>query len=308
MNKKLKSLHPALMTYLSGKPTSKVDMDLLNKLLAQLAEERQAQEEINLLGPTITESIETYLNNHSFLRKFLRQRTLEVGQETKSTVSISWSLASDGETPVSHTKQREVYLREIYTLGTLTIEHRKVPGLSMEDFADLVDEVAQVLCLKENSLLAQLVKASGRVTTFEVVDEGLLLRLTQGRPGKFFVSSDLWNSIVANPSLASIFDPVIDHAKLLSGFLGYFRLGQEAVEVHLDSFIPDNLRTFDPGSIIFFARGCGENLIRRPLTPEAINQMLVGIPARGWVICEVHAPFIADVNRISVARKAQSRG
>lgn len=306
-----KKLYSNILSFLANhlKVKKEVDLELLNTLLAQLAQERHNQEEIEKLGPAIVEKVEAYLNKNSFLRKFLKQRTLEIEKETKFYPVISdnpsFSISTDGVTPIAHIKQREVYLREISTQVNLIFKNEEIGCLDIEGVADLIEKCAEGFCQKENLMLSILVEESGKSqesVTFRKLEETLLLGLTKGKPGKLFIPHLLWNDIVGSSELTRLFSPVINPLEALSGFMGHFLLGEVEVEVHMDGFLNQGLRTLEGNTIVFFGNGCGENLIRKSLISELMNLNLVGKPSRGWMLYEIHVPYLLS-NRVQVAKK-----
>lgn len=304
MSSEITALFPAIEAYLHGKPTRSVDLALLRELLTQLEDERRKDFQMSKIAPAIVEQVEKYLDRISLLRRFLPQEVLDPGQETKVTLahtdSVTFSLESDS-TPISFIKQREVYLREVYTSTELSFELKNLNRLNLNFFTDYLDMAKEDLCTKESKLLTSLLSALPSVEVSEIT-ESWLLGITRGREGKILISDTLWNDFCESIELSKLFTAVRDHSSVLAGHLGSLQLGDVQVGIYTDGMLHQSAR-IPENTLVFFAEGCGRTLVRRTTTAEPLNKTIVGIPSKGWFICEIHAPVILNMGKVVVAKK-----
>lgn len=286
--------------------------------LNQLAEEiRTAHFQNNaanfgVLGEEITNEIRTWINRTGFIRRFAQERELVAGEETKVYIrkqdTLAFSLSTDGQTPVSHIKQREVYLRENYINGHIQIEEKEISRLRADLLQEKLEDGFEMVMVQEDrqwKLLADQSASALNVPVFfpsltPAVYQALKNQVeSRGLPvANCWLANNLWNDIIADNTFSGWFDPVTKHELILNGELGNL-LG---VTLHTDAFINSQLRVLNPGEIYFFSAPgtLGQFLIRKALASDPINKNVLGIPARGWFMSQIVAPVI--VNALGVVK------
>jgi hypothetical protein len=263
------------------------------------------------IGEEVTNEIRTTISRTGFLRRFAQERELKVQEECKVYIrkqdTLAFSMSTDGQTPVSHIKQRELYLRENYIESHILIEEKELARLGADLLEEKLEDGMEMVMVQEDrqwKTLADQAAATLNVPTFfssltPAVYQSLKNQVeNRGLPvSNCWMANNLMNDLVADPTFASWFDPVTKHEIVLTGELGSL-LG---VTMHTDAFINSQLRVLQAGEIYFFShpKTLGQFLVRQGLVSEPINKNVLGIPARGWLIREIVAPVIVNANGVN---------
>lgn len=293
-------------------------MAKLNDLASEIREAHFTNNAANFgaLGEEITNEIRTTVARTGFIRRFYQERELVAGEETKVYIrkqdTLAFSLSTDAQTPITHIKQREVYLRENYVNAHIQIEEKEISRLRADLLAEKLEDGLEMVQVQEDrqaKLLADKASTALNVPVFfpsltPAVFQALKNQVeNRGLPvASAWLANNLWNDIVADNSFTGWFDPVTKHELILNGEIGTL-LG---VTLQTDAFINSQLRVLSPGEIYFFSqpKTFGQLLIRKALASDPINKNVLGIPARGYFLSEIIAPALINANGVSKGTRA----
>lgn len=268
-----------------------------------------------VLGEEITNEIRTTIARTGFIRRFLQERELVAGEETKVLLRkndvLAFSLSTDGTTPMSHIKQREIYLRENYVNANIQIEEKEIARLRADLLQEKLTDGFEATMVQEDKQLKVLADNASAALNVPVFFSSLTPAVyvslknqvqSRGVPvTSCWLANNLWNDIFADPAFVGFFDQVSKHELVLTGEIGV--LG--GVTLHTDAFINSQLRVLNSGEIYFFSDPAtlGQLLIRKALQSDPVNKNVLGIPARGWFLSEIIAPMIANANGVSKGQR-----
>lgn len=253
-------------------------------------------------GNILAEEIDHQLDKSSLLRRFLPSRDLKIGEPTKSLKRDGDAASYFNDTnEIVDSNQVEVYPLDLYTNEILGFELKELNLLSEAATQEKIKDLLESLRYKEESLLEKLVLATKNKTSFSKMTLLLLQEMSNSKSGKFFISKDLWTDFITDESFVDAWAPT-DSEELLTGFLGMIKIRGLTLEIHCD-VIHGPKKVFPDGVIIFFEKGVGENLVRKRLKSNFLDQSIMGVPKRGWFFNEIHAPYIY-LNHLAVASVA----
>ena len=296
-----------------AKSASTTRIAKLNDLAGEIRTAHFSQNAANfgMLGEEITNEIRQTIARTGFIRRFFQERELVAGEETKVYLrkqdTLGFSMETDGITPISHIKQREVYSRENYINAHISIEEKEIARLRADLLQEKLEDGFEMIMVQEDRQLKTLAtNAAGALnvpTFFSSLTPAVFQALknqveSRGLPvSSAWLANNLWNDIVADSNFTSWFDPVTKHELVLTGELGSL-LG---VTLQTDAFIQAPQRVLSPGEIFFFSDPAtlGQFLVRKQLASEPINKAVVGQPARGWFLSEIVAPVLVNANGVS---------
>jgi hypothetical protein len=285
----------------------------LNELASEIRTAYMTRNAANfgMLGEEVTNEIRTTVARLGFIRRFLQERTLTPGEETKAYIrkqdTLAFTLETDSQTPKAHIKQREVYSREYYINSHISIEEKEIARLRADLLSEKLEDGYEMIQVQEDRQLKTLADAAASALNVPVYFSALSPAVFQSLKNQVenrglpvaatWMANNLWNDIIADPSFVNWFDPVTKHELILTGELGSM-LG---VALHTDAFLDAPQRVLARGEIYFFSRPgtLGQLLTRKPLASQELNQGLIGIPARGWFLSEIVAPLIINANGVS---------
>jgi hypothetical protein len=289
----------------------------LNKLAAEIRQAYVNRDAANfgMLGEEITNEIRMTVARTGFIRRFLQERELEPGEETKIYLrkqdTLAFTLETDSMVPRSHIKQREVYLREYYVSSNIQIEEKEIARLRVDLLQEKLEDGHEMVQVQEDRQMKILADAASSALNVPMYFSSLTPAVYQSLKNQVesrgvpvsacWLANNLWNDIVADPDFVNWFDPVTKHELILTGELGSM-LG---VAIHTDAFIDSQLRVLSRGDIYFFGKPgtLGQFLIRKQLSSQELNHGLIGVPARGWYLMEIVAPAIVNANAVARGTK-----
>jgi hypothetical protein len=285
----------------------------LSKLAAKIRQAYLNRDAANfgMLGEEIKNEIRLTIARTGFIKRFLQERELEPGEETKIYLrkqdTLAFSLETDSMVPKSHIKAREVYLREYYISANIQIEEKEITRLRIDLLQEKLEDGTEMLQVQEDRQLKLLADAAANSLNvplyFAALQPAVFQSLknqveSRGVPvASCWLANNLWNDIISDGDFVNWFDPVTKHELILTGELGSM-LG---VALHTDAFIDSQLRVLSRGDIYFFGKPgvLGQLLVRKQLSSQELNHGLIGIPARGWYLMEIVAPAIVNANAVA---------
>lgn len=289
-------------------------MAKLNELAGEIRSAHNSHNAANfgVLGEEVTNEIRLTVARTGFIRRFLQERELQAGEETKVYLrkqdTLAYSLETDGTTPVVAIKQRELYSRENYINANILIEEKEIARLRADLLQEKLEDGFEMVMVQEDRQFLTLATASSSAVNVPVFFSSLTPAVFQSLKNQVesrglpvncaWLANNLWNDIVADPTFIGWFDPVTRHELVLTGELGSL-LG---VNLQTDAFIQAPQRVLSPGQIFFFSEPgtLGQLLIRKQLASEPVNHAVIGQASRGWFLTEIVAPVLANADRKSV--------
>lgn len=263
------------------------------------------------LGEEVTNEIRTTVARTGFIRRFLQERELKTMEEAKIYLrvqdTLAFSMSTDGVTPISHIKQREIYLRENYITSNILIEEKELARLGSDLLEEKLEDGMEMVMVQEDRqfkiLVDQAASTLNNPTYFSTLTPVVFQAMknqveSRGLPvANCWLANNLMNDIVSDSTFSQWFDPVTKHELVLTGELGSL-LG---VTLHTDAFINSRLRVLNAGEIYFFSHPStlGQFLVRQALNSEPVNRKIIGQPAKGWMITEIVAPAVANANGVT---------
>lgn len=263
------------------------------------------------IGEEVTNEIRTTVARTGFIRRFLQERELKTLEEAKIYLrvqdTLAFSMSTDGVTPISHIKQREIYLRENYITANILIEEKELARLGSDLLEEKLEDGMEMVMVQEDRqfkvLADQAASSLNNPTFFSSLTPAVFQAMknqieNRGLPvANAWLANNLMNDIVTDSTFSGWFDPVSKHELVLTGELGSL-LG---VTLHTDAFINSKLRVLAAGELYFFSAPStlGQFLTRQALSSEPVNRKIIGQPSKGWMITEIVAPAVANANGVT---------
>lgn len=297
------------------KVTAAEKADAHTKLVASFGDRNSSN--FAIFGEEVADTVRDTAARAGFLRRFLNERDLVAQEIAKIRLrqhSVNGlTVGPQSKVLESRHEGRFFFPEEVTHAARPTINEADLYKEGMGLLDEKADEGLESIMVSEDRSLKALFDAAVSRTnyalnfsTFTPTVFSTLKQYVQNSGGlpveSCWMANDLWNDFnTGNNDFSDFFSPVEKHELALVGRIGRF----QDVEIHTDAYLESRLRVLKRGEIYFAANPefLGEVLVRAALNSSEIDGESDGNLWRGWLLREILAIGIANVNGVSRGKR-----
>lgn len=272
--------------------------------------------DFGIVGAGLTDSIRKSAFRAGFVRRFLKERGLEPGEQARSRLRENQvvALTVGPNSKVSESRHQGNYaFPETSTISAnIRIGERSLYEEGFEILDEKAEDGLEAIMVGEDRRLVNLFNAATQLTGHHVIFPTLTPQVlsigkqkvenTGGLPvNDLLIANNLWSEVSGNAEFYQWLSPIEKHEQVLTGKVAVM-LG---CDITTDAYLESKLRVLQPGDFYFIANPeyLGELLTRQELTSSEISGEDNGEAWRGWFIREQLAYALTNVNGVSRGSK-----
>ena len=263
-------------------------------------------------GQQLLMPIKEVIDYETITRKLWVPRSVKQGvvvRYDKDVYVTGWSIAEDGQTPISQVEGAYVYPADLQVTAYPSIELKDVYRAQYDILARAQERARQEIEHQEDLAAVNLLRAGGAtenpLTLFPTLNigafESLRYQIERHRLicSAFLIHRREMSDIVN--TVRSQVDPVTQRELVMAGFIGSILNAMIVTTAGTNN----QFQVLDPGEVIAVTlpEYLGGLAVRVDLMSEPVTRMHEGIPQRGWFWYEMFALCLINSKGVALGQK-----
>jgi len=268
--------------------------------------------EFSKAGQALLMPIKEVIDYETITRKLWVPRTVKQGEVVRYDKDVyvqGWSIAEDGQTPISQVEGKYVYPPDIQVTAYPSIELKDIYRAQYDILARAQDRAKQEIEHQEDLAAVNLLRAGGNAenptsffATLNIAAfEALRYQIERHRLvcNAFLIHRQELSDIVN--TVRGEVDPVTQRELVMAGFIGSILNSMIITTAGTNN----QFNVLDPGEVIAVTlpEYLGGMAIRVDLMSEPVTLMHTGIPQRGWFWYEMFSLALVNPRGVALGQK-----